>query len=140
MNADTPHPPLAILARLIGASILACAAAMAVCYPLVRVSFGSDVTLPVLVGCLISLCGSVLAAIPVALTAYRPPATFVSGNLGGVMIRFAVTLALALSLALSGALDRGPLLITVGISHLIILGVDVMMLIQLSRRVAGGRP
>lgn len=56
------------------------------------------------------------------------------------MIRFAVTLALALSLALSGALDRGPLLITVGISHLIILGVDVMMLIQLSRRVAGGRP
>lgn len=139
MNSDTPHPPLAILARLLGASVIACAAALGACFLVARLAFSGDVTAPVLAGCLISLLGSALAAIPVAFTVNKPPAVFASANLAGIMIRFTVTLALALTLALTGALERAPLLITVGISHLIILGIDVTQLIQLSRRVSGGR-
>jgi hypothetical protein len=76
-----------------------------------------------LAGCAIGVLASWLGAVPVALAGAggkkgAPPI------LAAMALRFVVVLALALPAALSGRLARGPLLVWVAISYIVLLAVD----------------
>lgn len=93
-------------------------------FPTVRLA-GPDSVVAMLGGIGVSLAGSWAGAVPVILSRNKAnglgPANTV---LASMVVRFFVVLALALSIALSGKLDRAVFLIWVGISYLALLAAD----------------
>lgn len=103
---------------------LSVAAAAVGYFPTVRLA-GTGAVLSMLAGIMVSLIGSWAGAVPVALS--RNKANGLGpGNtvLAAMVVRFFVVLALALSGALSGKVDRAVFLIWVGISYLVLLAAD----------------
>ena len=93
-------------------------------FPTVRLA-GSATVMSMIAGVAVSLVASWAGAIPVALTRNRA-ATFGPSNMvmAAMLVRFFVVLALALSIALSGKVDRAVFLIWVGISYMVLLAAD----------------
>ncbi len=93
-------------------------------FPTVRLA-GSATVFSMIAGVAVSLVASWVGAVPVALTRNRA-AAFGPGTMAMVamLIRFFVVLILALSIALSGKVDRAVFLIWVGISYMVLLAAD----------------
>ena len=83
-------------------------------------------------GCGVSLFASLIGAIPVALASTSPTGAVGKAALASMLIRFMVVLAAGLSLALSGWLPRGPLLIWIAISYLALLVPDTRYTVNAS--------
>lgn len=101
--------------------------------------YGRPAAVATAAGCLIALLGSWASAAPLVLTMRAAPVVFASGALASLGVRFAVTIGLALACWASQALPGDPLMISVGVSQLALLAVDVGMQIRLARRVLGGQ-
>ena len=85
-----------------------------------------------IVACGISLIGSLVGAVPVVRAASGPAARMSNAILLSMVVRFLVVILLALSAALSGLLERLPLLIWVAISYLILLVTDTLFAVRVS--------
>lgn len=97
--------------------------------PTVRLAGESVVAMWTGIG--VSLAGSWAGAVPVAMSRgsmqAAGPANLV---LAAMMVRLFVVLALALSIALSGKVDRVVFLVWVGISYLVLLAADTNYLVK----------
>jgi hypothetical protein len=82
---------------------------------------GEGAVRAMLAGCGVGVVASGLGGIPVMLFAKTGGAT---GILAAMAVRFAAALALSLAAALSGEFERGPLLLWVAISYMVLLTVD----------------
>ena len=89
-----------------------------------------------LVGISISLLGGWAGTLPTIACINKPPREHAAGVLGGLGVRFAVTLGLAVAILLTGAFAKVPLLLWVAVSQLVILVVDVLGLAALLKRAA----
>jgi hypothetical protein len=74
------------------------------------------------VGCAIGLVSAALGGVPIHLA--RGSGRMGTAAFAGMAVRFASACALALGAVLSGWLDRGPLLVWVALSYLVLLVVD----------------
>jgi hypothetical protein len=84
----------------------------------------------------ISLVGAWAGLIPTLAYLRKPPQEHPIGILGGLVVRFVVTVGAALALYLVGVLPERPLLLWVGLSQFILLGVDVFHLVGLLKAAA----
>jgi hypothetical protein len=82
---------------------------------------GESAVRAMLAGCGVGGVASALGGVPVLLFAGTGGA---SGVLAAMAVRFAAALGLSLAAALSGEFARGPLLIWVAISYMVLLTVD----------------
>jgi hypothetical protein len=80
---------------------------------------GESAVRAMLAGCGVGVVASAVGGVPVLLG--LPGAT---GILAAMALRFAVALGLSLAAALSGQFERGPLLVWVAISYMVLLTVD----------------
>ncbi len=91
---------------------------------------GSDGTLAMAVGCVISLVASAMGAVPVVLarrhvgTDSQAAGRRVTAVMMSMAVRFLVVLILGVAAALSGLLVTAPLLIWLAISYLALLAAD----------------
>ena len=86
-----------------------------------------------LAGCGASLLGAWCGVVPLALAGGSDPRRRFEAVAIGTMVRFAVTLSVALGLALLTALPRGPLLIWVAVSYVGLLALETIVAVRLSR-------
>jgi hypothetical protein len=107
---------------LAGASVAVLAA---VGYLPTRNLAGAPGVTAMLVACALCWLASALSGLPVAVaeTAGRPPVTVV---LGATAVRFAVVLGLTVAAALSGLVERVPLLVWTALGYLVLLVVDTL--------------
>jgi len=91
-------------------------------YAPTRTLAGRGAVPAMLAGCIIGLVASTLGGVPILLA--RRQGRVETAVLAGMAVRFATACALALAAALSGWLERGPLLVWVGLSYLVLLVVD----------------
>ena len=104
--------------------VLSAAALLLGFFPTVRLA-GSATVMSMVAGVAVSLAASWAGAVPVALMRNRAAAIGPSNVvMGAMLVRFVVVLALALSIALSGKVDRAVFLIWVGISYMVLLAAD----------------
>ncbi|HZF13866.1 MAG TPA: hypothetical protein VFE33_34160 [Thermoanaerobaculia bacterium] len=82
---------------------------------------GEGAVRAMLAGCGVAAVASGLGGIPVTLFSGAGGTT---GALAGMALRFGAALVLTLAAALSGELERGPLLFWVGLSYMVLLVVD----------------
>jgi hypothetical protein len=82
---------------------------------------GESAVHAMLAGCGVGVVASALGGLPVLLFAGTGGVT---PALAGMAVRFAAALVLTLAAALSGAFERGPLLLWVAISYMVLLVVD----------------
>lgn len=120
------------LIRLVGVSLAAAAGLALLGYvPTVRLA-GREAVGEMLSGIGISLLAGIMGAIPVARSiSSHDPQQVPIGILASTAVRFIVVLALAAPAALSGWFDRGPMLLWVGISYLVMLAVDSIYAVRL---------
>jgi hypothetical protein len=85
---------------------------------------GEGAVRAMLAGCGVGGVASALGGVPVLLFAGTGGASGASGVLAAMAVRFAAALGLSLAAALSGEFARGPLLIWVAISYMVLLTVD----------------
>ena len=97
---------------------------------------GSAGVAAMLAGIGVSLAGGWIGSLATIAYLRKPPREHPNGILLGLVVRFAVTLALALAAWLAGPFERLPLLLWVGIAQLVILLVDVLGLVGLLKRAA----
>lgn len=102
--------------------------------PTVRLA-GSAAVVGMLTGCGISLTASWIGAVPVAMAGRLFGADVPLAVLASTALRFVVVLVLALTMILSGWVDRMVLLIWVVISYLALLVVDTSYALKVSRDV-----
>jgi hypothetical protein len=134
-NPASIRPPVAFL-RIALASTAAAAALGLVGYWPTVVQGGVGSVKAMVAGIAISLVGGWIGTIPTIAFLSRPPREHPMGILAGLGARFAVTLGLAIAAVVTGAFSNVPLLLWVGISQLVILGVDVFSLVGLLRQAA----
>ena len=91
---------------------------------------GSGAVRAMIVACGISLIGSLVGAVPVVRAASGPAARMSNAILLSMALRFLVVILLALSAALSGLLERLPLLLWVAISYLMLLVTDTLFAVR----------
>lgn len=105
---------------------LAAATGVALLGYLPTLRLGGEGALPAMVaGCAVGLFASLAGGVPVALARRSSEPTVRSqAAMGSMAVRFGVVLALGLAAVLSGAFERGPLLIWVAISYMALLVVD----------------
>lgn len=131
-TAEHPTEAWAILARLCARSTLIAALAAAAGYWPMRMFYGADSSLAMLVGVLIAWIGSLAALVPAARTYSSGPRAFCFGVLGGLGIRFGLTLGLALMMRWMELVPAAPLLVWVGAVQLLLLATDTLALVRLS--------
>lgn len=103
---------------------LSAAAVLLGYFPTVRLA-GAATVMSMVAGVAVSLVASWAGAVPVAFMRNRAAAIGLSNLvMGAMLVRFFVVLALALSIALSGKVDRAVFLIWVGISYMVLLAAD----------------
>lgn len=87
---------------------------------------------PAAVGC--AALGGIAGVLPVWLALGGTPHQFVTGFLGGLMARFAVTgLAALVAFQLLDGLPRMSFGVWVGVAQLVVLAVDTAMLLRFTR-------
>ena len=97
---------------------------------------GSDGTLAMAVGCVISLVASALGAVPVVLaqrhvgTDSQAAGRRVTAVMMSMAVRFLVVLTLGISAALSGLFVTAPLLVWLAISYVALLTADTMFALR----------
>lgn len=84
---------------------------------------GEGAVRAMLAGCGVGVVASALGGVPVMLLA-GSGAGVATVVLAGMAVRFVAALGLALAAALSGELERGPLLVWVALSYMALLVVD----------------
>ena len=100
---------------------------------------GSDGTLAMAVGCVISLVASAMGAVPVVLarrhvgTDSQAGGRRVTAVMMSMAVRFLVVLILAVAAALSGLFVTAPLLVWLAISYLALLAADTMFALRVLR-------
>ncbi len=95
-------------------------------------------TLPGMVaGIAVSLVAGILGAIPVGLAVSRTPQKAPQAVMLSTALRFAVVLALAAALILSGRVDRVVAAVWIGISYLVMLAVDTVFAVRAVAAVRG---
>ncbi len=100
---------------------------------------GSDGTLAMAVGCVISLVASALGAVPVVLarrhvgTDSQAAGRRVTAVMMSMAVRFLVVLMLGVAAALSGLFVTAPLLVWLAISYLALLAADTMFALRVLR-------
>lgn len=125
------------LLRLAAAGLVVCVAAGAVGYLPTRAIAGNAGVTGMLVGLAITLVGA-WAGLAATVPMFRlPPREQVSRILGGFMVRFTVTIALAVAAAFSGLVPPKPTVLWVAIAQLLVLGVDTTLLVRMLKQ--GGR-
>ncbi len=82
---------------------------------------GEGAVRAMLAGCGVGVVASALGGVPVLLFSEVGGAT---GALAAMAVRFAAALGLGLAAALSGSFERGPLLLWMAISYMVLLTVD----------------
>jgi hypothetical protein len=87
-------------------------------------------------GVAIGLVGGWGGTLPPILYLRRPVHEQTNGLLLGIVVRFGLTLALALAAWLAQFVEARPLLFWVGLSQLVILAVDTFGLVGLLKRVS----
>ena len=97
---------------------------------------GSAGVIAMLVGIGVSLVGGWAGSLPTIAYLRKPIREHLNGILLGLVVRFGVTLALALAVWLGGSFERFALLLWVAIAQLVILLVDVLGLVGLLKRAA----
>ena len=114
-------------------TLTAVGVAIAGYFPMKRIE-GIPGVMAMIAGCGISWMASCAGAIPVALAASR---NSMSGSataiLASTAVRFVTALALVAPLALSGLVERTPMVMWVGISYLVLLLVDTLVSIRVLR-------
>jgi hypothetical protein len=83
---------------------------------------GEGAVRAMLAGCGVTVVASALGGVPVML--FSGAAAGTTGALAGMALRFGAALVLTLAAALSGEFERGPLLVWVGLSYMVLLVVD----------------
>ena len=100
---------------------------------------GSDGTLAMAAGCVISLIASAMGALPVVLarrnagTDSQAAGRRVTAVMMSMAVRFLVVLFLGFSAALSGLFVTAPLLVWLAISYLALLAADTMFALRVLR-------
>ncbi len=100
---------------------------------------GSDGTLAMAVGCIISLFASVMGAVPVVLarrhvgTDSQAAGRRVTAVMMSMAVRFLVVLILGVAAALSGLFVTAPLLVWLAISYLALLAADTVFALRVLR-------
>ncbi|MCH9650709.1 MAG: hypothetical protein K0U98_20935 [Deltaproteobacteria bacterium] len=89
-----------------------------------RQAFGAMVA-----GCCASLLASVIGALPVLLASAKTQRPIVVA-FGAMALRLAVIVGLGLVLLLSGGFPRGPLLMWIGISYVVLLPLDTRFVMR----------
>ena len=77
-----------------------------------------------LAGCAIGAVASALGGVPVALARRGPKDRMAQAALAAMGLRFVVAVGLTVAAALSGLFARGPLLVWVAISYVVLLAAD----------------
>jgi hypothetical protein len=88
---------------------------------------GERAVLAMLAGCSVGVVASALGGVPVLLMSGMPGTSAGKGGTGALAamaVRFAAALGLGLAAALSGSFERGPLLLWLAISYMVLLTVD----------------
>lgn len=98
--------------------------------PTVRLG-GEDAMAGLLAGCGVSLAGSWIGSIPI-FVALRAGCGAVNAALAAMALRFVLVGGAALAIALSGAVSKGPFLVWVAISYVVLLIADVMLALRCS--------
>jgi hypothetical protein len=94
-----------------------------------------------LVGCAAALAAALAGAIPLALEAVRPGRDAIVAVGKAALFRFVFALGAALFAILGGGLDKGPLLLGLAGTYVILLGAETAYLLWWWRRRAeGGSP
>lgn len=124
------------MGRLAGTSLATLVIVGVVGYLPTQSLAGVGGTAALLAGLAVALAGSWAGIIPTLTYLHRPPQQHAVGVLGGLAVRFAVTIGLAVAIWLTGAVAEKPFLLWVGIGQLIVLGVDVWGLTGLLRKAA----
>jgi len=83
--------------------------------------------------CGLSLLGSWLGAVPTTMVAAGDRPAVATAALGAMAIRFVVVLFGALAVVLGTPVERPPFLIWVGISYLVLLLVDTLVVVRIGQ-------
>ncbi len=97
---------------------------------------GSDAVVAMLVGCAVSLFGSLLGSLPILSAQQTTPQSLLQGQLLAMLVRMMVVLVVALSVTLSGWFDRVALLVWVALSYMALLIPETMWIVRRIRAVS----
>lgn len=124
-----------VFARLAGAGVAVAIGLAVVGYYPTRAAAGPDGITAMLAGLAAALLGA-WCGLAVMVTALRvTPREQVSRILGGLGVRFAATVVLAVGLALSGWVAAKPVVLWIAVAQLVILAADTWLLAgQLKRQ------
>ncbi len=92
-----------------------------------------------LVGCVAALAAALAGAVPLALEAVRPGRDAIVAVGKAALFRFVFALVAALAAILGGGFDKGPLLLGLAGTYVVLLGVETSYLLRWwQRRVPPG--
>ncbi len=94
---------------------------------------GADGLWAMVAACGVSLVGSWIGAVPMALVSVGDRAAVATAALGAMAVRFAVVLFGALAVVLGSDVERPSFLIWVGISYLVLLVVDTLFAVRMGQ-------
>lgn len=126
--------PAAAFLRLALLSIAAMLSVAAIGYLPTKALAGGAGLVSMCLGLGIALVGTLAGLVPPLLTAGLAPPHRQSGILGGMAVRFLLTIALLTAALLSGLWAQLPLAIWAAIGYIVLLCVDVAGLLWLNRR------
>jgi len=129
-----PTSPLAIFATAAAAGLLAALVCGAAGLPVTAKLAGRASMPAVAAGTAVSLVAHWIGLLPVVFLLGPRPEKLLAGLLGGMSVRFFLTLLLALPLALTGWLPAAPFLVWVAVSYLVILLADTTVLALFHRK------
>ena len=124
-------PTVGGFVRFLALALVVTAVLIAVGYVPTRRIAGPEGLSAMLAGCLVSMIGSAIGAVPIVLALRGPARSVPQAILLSTALRFLVVLTLALAAALSGWFDRSPLLVWVAISYLALLATDTIYAVRI---------
>ncbi len=127
MNADA----LPAYFRFVAVALGVTAALVGVGYWPTKNLGGAEAVPSMLAGCGVSVLGSIIGGIPIARARGGRPQNMLTTVLMSTAVRLAIVMVLAVAAAWSGFFQRGPLLIWVAISYMILLVVDTIFAVGL---------
>lgn len=126
--------PAAVLARLLGFSLLTVIVLAAIGYfPTQNLAGGPGVA-AMLTGIAIALAAAAAGMTPPILSLEAPPLERQKFLMVGMGVRFLVTLGLTVAGVFSGLLPRTPLVVWIAIGYLVLLFVDTWAMVWLMKR------
>jgi len=126
--------PWSVFGRLAGLSCAAVVTAGAIASYPVRTLAGSGALVALVLGAGIALVAALLGLVPMVLSLRHGPRGRVQGLLGGMVLRFLLTIALLLTLLALRPADRVTLAVSTVAGYLLLLVVDTGGVAWLSRR------